>query len=240
MARVTVLGRSGTGKSYYTGYLLEQVVPNFDYAVHYDIEDEEKGLSDPDHDPLYKTLYVDQQKAARISWPKAIHNHKKLRVVPEGLTTAEQRELYARIAGAVMKLCKDVKPDYSAFVSCDEAHNIVKQQAFDERVERMITGGRKHGVECLHISQRPQLLHTTVISQADRRVYFAISDDNDLSKIDKQAGFPAARLKNLPARVCIVENKDSGEHEKLDTNGIGRERPHYSGDDGLVNEHLPV
>lgn len=234
------MGRSGTGKSYYTGYLLEQTVPSFDYAIHFDIEDEEKGLSDGDHDPLYQTLYVDQEKAAALSWLKVIYNHKKVRVVPEGLTTAEQRELYAQICDAAMKLCKDATPDCSAFVSCDEAHNIVKQNAFDERVERMITGGRKHGVECLHISQRPQLLHTTVISQADRRVYFAISDDNDLGKIDKQAGFPATRLKDLKARVCIVENKDSGEHEKLDTNGIGRQRPHYSGDDGLLDDHLPV
>lgn len=240
MARVTVLGRSGTGKSFYTGYLLEQVVPDFDYAVHFDIEDEEMGLSDADHDPLYQTLYVDRETAGSISWVKAIYNHKKIRVVPEGLTTEEQREVYAQIAKATMTLCKDATPNATAFVSCDEAHNIVKQNAFDDRVERMITGGRKHGVECLHISQRPQLLHTTVISQADRRVYFAVSDDNDLGKIDRQAGFSASRLKNLPARVCIVENKDSGEHEKLDTNGIGRQRPHYSGDDGLVDDKLPV
>lgn len=43
MARVVVLGQSGTGKSYYTGYLLEQTVPEFGLAIHYDIEDEEIG-----------------------------------------------------------------------------------------------------------------------------------------------------------------------------------------------------
>ena len=75
MARVTVLGRSGTGKSYYCGYLLEQAVPDFDFAVHFDVEDEETGLSHPDHDPLYKTLYVDQERASAISWPKVIYNH---------------------------------------------------------------------------------------------------------------------------------------------------------------------
>jgi len=240
MARVTVLGRSGTGKSYYTGYLLEQTVPQFDYAVHYDIEDEEVGLSDADHDPIYKTLRVDQEVARRISWVRAIANHRKLRVVPQGLTTDEQREVYAQICEAAMSLCSEHDPDATCFVSCDEAHNIVNQSAFDERCERLITGGRKHGVECLHISQRPQLLHTTVISQADRRVYFAVSDDNDLGKIDRQAGFPASRLKDLPKRQCIVENKDSGEHERVDTDGIGRERPHYSGDDGIVDESLPV
>jgi hypothetical protein len=240
MARVTVLGRSGTGKSYYTGYLLEQTVPEFTYAVHYDIEDEEKGLSDPGHDPLYLTLYVDQERAAAISWPKAIHNHQKIRVVPEGLTGEEQREVYSQICRAVMQLCKDLNPDASAFVSCDEAHNIVEQSAFDERVERLITGGRKHAVECLHISQRPQLLHTTVISQADRRIYFAITEQNDLNKIGTVSNFNVDRLKSLEARVCIVENKDTGEWEEISTEGVGRQRPHYSGDDGKVDEHLPV
>lgn len=240
MARVVVLGRSGTGKSYYTGYLLEQTVPNFDVAVHFDIEDEEKGLSDANHDPLYQTLYVDKRRAEQLDWLKVLYHHRKIRVVPQGLTTDEQRQLYAAICKATMKLCKDAAPGLSAFVSCDEAHNVLKQAAFPDPCERLITGGRKHEVECLHISQRPQLLHTTVISQADRRIYFAISDDNDLGKIDKQAGFPARKLEQLKKRTCIVENKDSGEFKQVDTNNIDRKRPHYSKDDGIVDDALPV
>lgn len=104
----------------------------------------------------------------------------------------------------------------------------------------MITGGRKHGVECLHISQRPQLLHTTVISQADKRIYFGISDDNDLRKIDQASSFPAYRLKDLRNRSCIVENKNTGKWVEIDTDGIARVRPHYSGSDGIVDRHLPV
>jgi hypothetical protein len=183
MAHVVVLGRSGTGKSYYTGYLLEQTVPDFTIAVHYDIEDEEIGLSDRSHDPLYRTLRVDTSLVRRLDWQQVITRHRKIRVVPIGLTEDEMRTLYAGICRVVMELCRG--RDATAFISCDEAHNILKQSSFPTACERMITGGRKHGVECLHISQRPQLLHTTVISQADKRVYFGISDDNDLRKIDK-------------------------------------------------------
>lgn len=238
MARVTVLGRSGTGKSYYCGYLLEQTVPEFDLSVHYDIENEEVGLSDRDSDPLYQTLPVGRKRAAQLDWVAVLRNHRKIRVVPDSLTEDEQRALYAGICRAVMRLCKQY--DATAFVSCDEAHNVLRQHDFPEPCERLITGGRKHGVECLHISQRPQLLHSTVISQADRRVYFGVSDSNDLGKIDKQSNFPARKLKDLPSRTCIVENKDSGEWVKEETDGIGRKRPHYSGDDGIVDEHLPV
>lgn len=238
MARVTVLGRSGTGKSYYCGYLLEQTVPEFDLAIHYDIEDEEIGLSDRKHDPLYKTLPVDKATAKRVNWPTVFANHQKLRLVPQSLTEDEMRELYARICRVVMQICQ--QHDVTAFVSCDEAHNILKQNDFPEACERLITGGRKHGCEHLAISQRPQLLHSTVISQADKRVYFGISDDNDLKKINKTSNFPAGKLQDLPSRTCIVENKDSGEWTKLNTDGVGRERPHFSGDDGIVDEHLPV
>jgi DNA helicase HerA-like ATPase len=240
MARVVVLGRAGTGKSYFSGWLLEQAVPKFDIAVHFDIEDEEIGLSDRQNDPLYKTLRVDRATAEKLNWMKVLYRHRKLRVVPESMVKEEMRALYAEICRVTMRLCKDKKPNLTAFLSCDEAHNILKQSNFPEQVERMITGGRKHGVEALHISQRPQLLHTTLISQADKRVYFGTSDDNDISKINKSSNFPATRLKSLESRRCIVENKDTGEWTEVDTDGVGRERPHFSGDDGIVDGALPV
>lgn len=260
MARINVIGASGTGKSHYAGKLLEQVVPEFDLAVHFDIEDEEVGLSDANHDPIYKTLEVSPELASRLDWIKVLANHRKIRVVPDGMTQEERQELYAVLCHVVMRICKDAKPEWTAFVSCDEAHNIVNQHAFDTRCERMITGGRKHGVECLHISQRPQLLHTTVISQSDRRVYFAVSDDNDIGKIDRVSAFPANLLDSLPARCCVVENKSTGDckvlvtdpdYEKhvpdklrsrmdVEVDTTQREHPHYSGDDGIADEAFPV
>lgn len=239
MARVTVIGQSGAGKSYYAGYLLEQAVPQFDLAVHYDPEDEERGLSEKGN-ALYGTLPVDPDAARRVNWPVLVANHKKVRVVPMDMTMGQQRALYAALCRSVMYLCQDVIPEYSGFVSGDEAHNYLRQNQFHPWSERMITGGRKHQVECLHICQRPQLLHTTVISQADRRVYFRINDNNDLAKIESVSNFPADMLENLADRECIVENKSSGDWEQISTDGCGRSRPHFAKDDGIVDEALPV
>ncbi len=274
MARVTVLGRSGTGKSHKIGEILEKCLdPNhpdnggesdvFDAAVHFDLEDEEKGLSDPDHNPIYKTLPVTPEKAEKLSWIKVIWNHRRIRVVPEDMTLDQATELYARIAEAAMKFAKELDAG-SILVSCDEAHNLISQTSFPDSVERMITGGRKHGCECVHASQRPQLLHTTVISQADLRVYFSITDDNDLAKIDSVSSFPAQILTELPSRVCVVENKNTGEAKvvvtdadyanKVPETALGgpnhgiemvvdessRIRPHYSGDDGIIDQAFQV
>jgi hypothetical protein len=239
MARVVVIGQSGTGKSYYTGYLLEVTVPEFGLAIHYDIEDEEIGLSHKDHDPIYSTFEPTPSTARKIDWQQFIAKYKKIRIVPEGMTMDQKKTLYAVICQSVMDICQKHR-QVTAFVSCDEAHNLVPQTAFDDRVERLITGGRKHGAECLHISQRPQLLHTTVISQGDRRIYFRVNDDNDISKINKISSFDARKLESLPDRTCIVENKSTGDYKQIDTNGISRTRPHFSGDDGIVDKHLPV
>lgn len=260
MARIIVLGASGTGKSYYAGKLLEEIVPEFDLAIHFDLEDEEMGLSDADRDPIYQSLYVDVDDAIRLDWLKVVANHRKIRVIPFDMTKAEMQQLYAHLCDCVMSICKDGYPDWTAFVSCDEAHNLVTQAAFDDRVERMITGGRKHGVECLHISQRPQLLHTTVISQADRRIYFSIGGENDIKKIEKVSSFDAGQvLDQLPDRVCVVENKSTGDWivlvtdpaaeqhvtadilvDNLDVDETEREHRHYSGDDGIADDFLPV
>jgi hypothetical protein len=258
MARVTVIGRSGTGKSYYAGGLLESTVPKFDAAVHFDVEDEERGLSQAD-DPLYGTLPVDRERAQRLDWPKLIYRRDTVRVVPRSLTNEEMRKLYATICHSVMALCERDLLD-SAFVSCDEAHNILSQADFPTPVERMITGGRKHGVECLHITQRPQFLHTTVISQADLRVYFGVSDSNDIRKIDQMSTFDAEILEEIPTRTAILENKNTGEYKlivtdpkqmsviptelqnsmEIETIDDIRTRPHVSGDDGIVDEAFPV
>ncbi|MBZ6496010.1 ATP-binding protein [Haloterrigena longa] len=239
---MTVIGASGSGKSYYTGALLEDRVPNFDIAVHFDLEDEEGGLS-VEGNALYGTLVVDKDRFESIDWPKCLFNHRKLRVVPDALDDEEIEELYGQICEAAMSLCKDLEIEAapeSALVSCDEAHQVLSKHSLDSRVNRMQTGGRKHGVETIHLAQRPALMPLTILSQSDRRIYFHVSEQRDIDKINKASTFDADRLKNLQAREAIVENKHSGEFEKIDTDNCDRERPHFSGDDGILDDALPV
>jgi len=241
MARITVLGMSGTGKSWYAGAVLEDVVPNFDVAVHFDPEDEETGLVDGgQYDPLYHRFEVDPGDLASVDWRKFLYKYRKVQVVPSGLTGEEIQDLFATIAWSVLVLCRNHGIE-SGFLSCDEAHNVVPNHDIDDRVDRLITGGRKHGAETLYISQRPQLLHETCITQADIRVYFGISGSNDIKKINRSSQFNANRLKQLQAREAIVENKNSGEIKQIDTNtDIKRKRPHHADDDGIADDAFPV
>lgn len=256
MARVAVIGQSGTGKSFGAGAVIERILdPNhpdnpgqtFDIAVHFDPEDEEKGLSDADHDPLYRRLDVDAELARNLEWMKVLYNHRRIRVVPD-MTDDAKAELYGVICGAVFELCKDVVPDLTALVSGDEIGSYVTQTSADKRVLTVQTRGRKYGVETVHVMQRPQQAHTEMISQCDRRMYFRVNDDNDLGKLSGQAGFNVNRipnlngrgLKELEDREVVIENVGTGDIIVESTNDWRRIRPHYSGDDGLIDDVLPV
>lgn len=248
MARIGVIGQSGTGKSWAGGALLERVLDTqhpenagetFDIAVHFDPEDEERGLADVDHRPLYKTLHVDADLAGRLDWLKVIYNHRKIRVVPD-MVEEQMAELYGVICGAVFQLVKDVAPDLTAFVSGDEAGQYVTQNGADKRVLTLTTRGRKHGAEVMHSMQRMQQVHSELISQADVRFYFRLNDDNDIGKVNKQAGFDASILKGLEDREVIIENNSTGDNVRESTNDWTRLRPHYAGDDGITDSVLPV
>ena len=176
-----------------------------------------------------------------------IWRYGQVRVVPD-MNKGETRHLYGVICGAVFRIVKDLKPDATAFVSCDEAGQFVKQNNHHPDVLELQTRGRKHGAETAHASQRPQQIHTTIISESDRRFYFRINDDNALGKIQAQAGFNVNRvpgldgrgLSDLEDREVVIENNSTGDIIVEKTDNWNRKRPHYADDDGIIDGVLPV
>jgi len=230
MARITLLGQSGTGKSWYSGWLLENVVPEFEHAIHLDYEDEEQGMS-LSEDPLYVTLFVDEELLDSLDFESVVERNKKLRVVPDGLTKDEIGDLAEELAAAALELG-------DCYFSIDEAHNVCESQSIGPKMERLVTGGRKRGVEWQAVTQRPQKLHEDVLSQSNISVYFAVSKDRDLKKIGDSSDVDAERISNLEKRQAIIENHDSGETKTIDTNNLSRKYPHVAGDDGKADDVL--
>jgi hypothetical protein len=246
MARKAIFGRSGAGKSWYGGHYLEEIVPKFDYAVHFDIEDEERGLSRP-QDSIFKTFYVDKEFANReVDYQgrvmplvsAVVLENKKVRVVPDGLTPTEQRGLFAELAGLSMEIGKT---EANFHLSADEAHQVVPDVAddLDERVIRMLTGGRKKGVEFCLITQRPANMHSEAYSQLNYAAYFSLTKDVDIGKVNGSCGFNAYNvLPELDVREFVLEDLDSGElrlHSTEDDT-FERDRPHAAADDGVADE----
>lgn len=248
MARTVEFGRSGSGKSWYLGCCLEDIVPQFSLAVHFDIEDEEQGLSRQE-DGVFTSFYLDEEffntvveyEGREMPMLQAvILKNRHVRVVPDGLTRNEMREAFAQICHLAMDVT-DNGNDVNFHVSADEAHQVLPDVGddLDQRIVRMLTGGRKQGVEYWFATQRPANLHEEAFSQANYGVYFSLTKDVDIGKVNGSCGFNAyTELPKLDKREFILEDLDSGELRKQSSENMERQRPHIADDDGVADDVL--
>jgi len=260
MARTVIFGKSGSGKSWFTGQRIGEILEpedeeeEFEYAIHVDLEDEEKGLSlagdsllstfdcdkerlrdqvvvDPDDPPSY----IPEEELADgpvIALPKwVVYKNKYVRAVPDGLNDEEEVVLSEMMADAAM-LTGD------CHFSMDEAHRVATTGKIGRRLDDLITGGRKRGVEWAFITQRPVNLHKTIIAQADIGCFMKLTSDRDKKKADNLAEtFDAEEvLPSLPPRTVIVEDYQNGTSIRIDTEDLERKYPHVAGDDGKAND----
>jgi|AntDeeMetagen681_2_1112603.scaffolds.fasta_scaffold00946_7 hypothetical protein len=296
MARTAILGRSGMGKSWFGGKVLEDVLTNgdgsgragrcgcgtddcdheagdddyiptvetgegapdfdidedFEYAIHVDLEDEEKGFSDPvdlilltysaTPDNIKKFVkfegevpsYIPEDELKdgdEILLPKWVfYKYKYIRVVPDGLTDEESKILVEMLADAAMKAG-------DTHFSLDEAHLIASKHGIGDKLMRLVTGGRKRGVEWLFMTQRPQKLHEDILSQTDYTVYFNLRGRDRDKAAEKAESIPNAedKIDALEPRAAIIEDFDRGEYEEFSTEDLERSIEHVSGDDGKAD-----
>lgn len=259
MSRVLILGGSGSGKSWYAGQKLESILTEdgeeaFEHAVHVDLEDEEKGLSLAD-DPLFLTAEIDKDRLREavvvnprnppdyipeaelkenevVTLPKwMLYKNGYVRFVPDGLTEEEKIVLTEMCADAAMKA-------EDCHFSVDEAHLVANNSQMGTKLNRLVTGGRKRGVEYVFITQRPQAINKQIPAQANLVVYFRLSSGRDKKKAASMAdAFDGEEeLPKLGKREAIVEDLETGEWWKIDTNDLDRDYPHIAGDDGKADE----
>jgi DNA helicase HerA-like ATPase len=229
VARMTILGSSGTGKSWYAGWMIENIAPELEYGIHLDYEDEERGLSLAEN-PLYETAAIDEDLLS-TDFESVLRRDKRLRVVPDGLKKSEIQDLAESLADAALEVG-------DCFFSWDEAHNVAGKHEIGDRLERLVTGGRKFGVEWLAVTQRPQKLHEDILSQSNVSVYFAVDSDRDLKKVDESSSVDIDRIRELDERQAIIENHGTGDVKAIDTNNLDRKYPHVAGDDGKAEDVL--
>lgn len=239
MARTLCAGSAGNGKSWELGRYLENVVPEFDYGVHFDPEDEEVGLAAEGKNgepPVYKTLYVDQRALAG-EWdiPATIRQERKLRIVPDGLNQDQTIHLLALCCKTAMQITNQ-EPNFH--LSVDEAHTVMPKGKVHSHISRLLTGGRKRGLEWAVATQRLQKIHEDAISQSNFGIYFSMSG-RDAQKVNGEAVFDAeGELPYLERFECIYENRNTAEWWRVNTQEQERIHPHHAEDDGVADEYI--
>lgn len=221
-----ITGKSGCGKSYFSGYLVEQGNPQ---RVILDPEDDFLGLAQANL-LITEQVYEAVQKQYGGDWTPfflaAIQQHPSLRVSLDGITIDQGRELADGLANAVHKVGNRL------FVA-DEYWRFAPNGRVPPGIQKLHTDARKHGIDIIAATQRAALTDTTVMSQANVHITFQLTDVNDVKRIAPYFGpvdgTPADKfIPTLQPRQCLIRDSKTGEQEFLDTNGIPRSVAHVN------------
>jgi DNA helicase HerA-like ATPase len=116
-----------------------------------------------------------------------------------GFNTAAEKSL---VASAVMGVAWGRRNERAPMlIVIDEAHNVCAQEPSDplqaaatERAIRIAGEGRKFGIYLLLATQRPQKLHSNVISQCDNLVLMRMNSAADVEELSGSFSFVPASL----------------------------------------------
>jgi len=245
MTRTNVLAQSGWGKSWLAQQDTETNLRNVDYAVILDYKDEFRGLS---KEGLTRWAAIGHNEAtlSESAVREFIRENERL-VLARAVEPEPWREFAGKVSTAVQAT------DGTALVVIDEAHFVAPQrQSYPDAVRELATTGRGNGVSSTWVSQRPQELDETPISQADARYLGGFTSDRDLGKlagvvpynvavhnpqestITGQFDRPVSREKaddgTLVGSEWIYSTAD-GKVKRINTANLSMESTHYGGRD---------
>ncbi|HVL88514.1 MAG TPA: hypothetical protein VM681_11005, partial [Candidatus Thermoplasmatota archaeon] len=153
---------------------------------------------------------------------KLIAKFPSVRIVPQGLTLDEMLEAFDHLAHAIYDRGDTV-------LLIEEAHVVAPQGKTPRYAQILVTDARTQANDLLMVSQRVQLLDTTMASQANVRITLKMTDPNDLKRVSTffrnplPGRFPSVGAyisRMLPFQALYV-NEKNGLELVLHTSKIG-------------------
>jgi DNA helicase HerA-like ATPase len=222
-----VLGMSGMGKSWMEGYLTENSVKQ---RVILDPKDEHIGLAEA-HLLITREVMaaaLDLPEGWVTFWRRVLGTGKSVRITARGLD-------YEENIAMVDALARVIHERGNIFFVGGEYHRVAPNGRVPKWVQILHTDARSQGIDYIVSSQRPALLDTTVVSQANRRIAFKMEDINDLKRASTLFRNPdPSRFKDvmqvlmsLPPRTCLYINADTSEQAVVQTEKLHRKVAHH-------------
>lgn len=175
---INIYGASGTGKSYLTLYLIEQMFPLKKFAVIVDIKSEYDNLTKLG----FKKSIWTREMVARINVESAVKIllvNPRLIITPYLLSFEEEIKVIDSFAGACLYLGD------SLFVGeeCLDYLSGILDNETQRNLGMLVRRGRSVGVDSIWVYQRLGLINKLILSQANIQITFRVSEINDLQRI---------------------------------------------------------
>lgn len=192
----TIMGKTGTGKSYFAAHLVDMLAKNRRLVA---ISDQEEDLEVLDEICGFQNFYVfeiDSNNYKKINYAAEIQKYNNVGFVFTNLLEDEQNEIINEICSVIYRFGNTV-------FYIDEAHKFFPQNNYPIELERLIRGGRKRAIDVVLVTQQVIDLRKTALKQAHVGIFFRITEENELKKL-RAMGINAVKVASLPLYKCYV------------------------------------
>jgi len=192
-ASTLIVGTAGSGKSYFATYILLSLKSKFKLIIDPSSEYEIPGFAILEINPFnYRDMLT--------SFHKIMKKYKNIIVQFDFLTLEQQKEVVNYIFGLLFHIRNVV-------VLVDEAHLYLGRYSPAPNGLLVATMGRKYGIHPIFITQRPQLLNSTIRSQTWFKIIFHVDDKRDIEAIRGYVSH-AEVAAHLPERWFLFKNRN--------------------------------
>lgn len=203
-ASMLIVGASGSGKTYLAIYIILKLKSKYKIIIDPSSEYELPGWAIVEINPFnYKQMLT--------GFHRILKKYKNIIVQFDFLTLEQQKEIVNYIAGLLFHIRNVV-------LLIDEAHLYADRHRPAPNLVLVATAGRKYGIHPVFITQRPQLLNSTIRSQTWFKIIMHVDDPRDVDAIRGYV-FHADLAPYLPERWFIYRNR-RGKVYVGTTNGI--------------------
>ena len=193
--RITlILGRKGSGKSYYAGSVMEELIASTGKGFFIaDYGSEHLGLVYAH--PGAALVPVKREALGRIKWGELVRKYHGIVAFPYKISNEDFSAEMDKAMHAIM----DVE---NRILLVEEVHNLAPLTGIMPGFARIVNEGRKYRIDLIACSLRPANIHKSLIAQADEYVLFQVTEPNALDYLQR-AGLPVRELPLLAPRVGL-------------------------------------
>ncbi len=209
MGRIFIVGKPGSGKSYTVGVIVEEFLKKGIPVVIIDPHGEYSSLKIPNpssNQEVESKSYVNQVlefgdpqinpgvdvglESLRVAEPEDLVVPGQCTIINlRGIVEEEQVALVSEVLDKLFQasITRRIKPFYCFM---DEAHRFAgkEKRSTTEFVKRFAQEGRKFGANLVVVTQRPQLLDTTVRGLVGTWIIHRVTDPNDIKIVLESGG----------------------------------------------------
>ena len=191
-ASTLIIGSSGSGKSYFATYILMNLKTRYKVIIDPSSEYEIPGFAIVEINPMN---YREMLKSFHL----ILKEYQNVIVQFDFFTIEQQKEIVNYIAGLLFHV-------RNVAILFDEAHLYLDRYRPIPNGLLIATAGRKYGIHPIFITQRPQLLNSTIRSQTWFKIIMHVDDPRDVEAIRGYV-YRAELAPHLPERWFLFRNR---------------------------------